>query len=393
MPPIGNIQLGRLGQLYVITEAAFAGLTGGAYGPTTIAASNALRHLEVDLGFDPFKWTNAPDRRRSSGIQRRVKHVAMADFDLKKAQMWPSGAAGTPPELDPILLNGIGAKRLPNATTTVASSPTTTGATLTSGTGLQVGDFIGIQVATDQFRVVKLLTVAGAVVTWTPTLPVAPSVADNVTTGVDYTLATELPATLYAAHYLLSNGVALSREMLGIALDELTFTIEQAQEPMISAKGPSQYVNRATAQAQPGGFTTVGTVLPTGMQADLIVGTAVYKVQKAVITHKNNEVVRTKDIGSDRATDYYRQKQREITIQVDAYVENPAPIVANAETGTTVALLLQCGTAAGKSWAWYLPSVLFDVPAYPDGNEELVWSLKGQCMEVNGNDEYALAQM
>jgi hypothetical protein len=387
MPPVGNIQLGRLGRLFAMAESTYS-------TAPVITATQAVRHLNAELSFNRFKYTNANDRFRTPEVRRRTQHEAEAGFDIKSMAMWPSGTIGTAPEADALLLNAFGAKHAAALTTTIASSPTSTGATLTSGTGLQVGDMALINVTGDKRRAVRLQTVAGAVVTWTPALTVVPTVADTFKTGTTYSPGTELASSIYLAHYLVNNGVTFSREILGGVVDTFGFTLEQAQEPLMNFAGPAQFQNRPSSQSEPGAFTTVGTALPTGMTASVIVGASTAaKIKKIVTTIKNNEVVRIGEMGKDRASDYYRKDQREVTLVIDAFVEDPTIFYALGESGAPTSIFIQIGFTEGQVWAFYYPSVSIEIPQTPDGDNELNWSFKGMALGTVGNDECYVANL
>lgn len=356
-----------------------------------ISGSNALRHTLIKMTFDRFNFQDSKDRSRTPDRKRQSKREAKASIEID-GKLWPSGTIGTSPEADLLLKNAFGtAARTPALSTTVASAPSTTGATLTSSTGLAVGDWVLINVATDQLRARQILTLNGGThaVTWAPALPVAPTAGDTVKTGVIYVPGTDIPSKLYAAHYLQS----FNRECLGFGADGLELTFQQAEEPMFKMTGPAAFVNRTDMQAEPGSFTTVGTAIPTGMQAYVMAGDAVIRVKKLTLSIKNNYVPRMGEMGYDRATDLYRNNFREITLQVDQFVEDPAPIYANAESGTPVAIFLQCGTVEGQIWAFYAPINSFDVADTDDGDSELSWSHKAEMLGSLGNDELSLAQL
>jgi hypothetical protein len=343
------------------------------------------------MPFDRFNFQDSKDRARTPDRKRQSKREAKASIEID-GKLWPSGTIGTKPESDLLLKNALAsAARTPALSTTVASAASTTGATLTGSTGLAVGDWVLINVATDQQRARQILTLNGGThaVTWAPALPVAPTAGDVVKTGVIYLPGTDIPAKLYAAHYLQS----FDRECLGFGADGLELTFEQAQEPMFKMTGPAAFVNRSDIQAEPGSFTSVGTQIPTGMDAYVMAGDATIRVKKFVVTTKNNYVPRLGEMGFDRSTDIYRNNFRELTIQVDQFVEDPAPIYANAEAGTPVEMFLQCGKVEGQIWGIRAPIVSFDVADTDDGDSELNWSHKGELLGSAGNDEWSLAQL
>src|SRR4051812_21202089 len=95
-----NWGIGRTGQFYVGEEAA--------YGTAPVlAGSNALRHLSVNLHFDPKSLTKSPERHTHPSQAVMLARRAMGSFDLK-AQLYPSGTLNTLPESDAILKNSLG---------------------------------------------------------------------------------------------------------------------------------------------------------------------------------------------------------------------------------------------------------------------------------------------
>lgn len=377
--------LGRLGQLYIRPETAYG-------AGDTFVATDAVRHLDVDLTFNALGRKDAPDRQRTPGLRRRYTTRTSGSFDLKKALMWPSGTIGTVPDLNNLLLNGIGSKRTPALSTTVASGPTTTSATLTAVTGLAIGDPI-LHGASKLVRVVT--NIVGSVVTWAPALPVAPTNGDTVKTGVGYQPVTNPANSLVIGHYIATQAQTFIREMRGAVVDKLAFTFDSNSEPFLQASGPLQTQLRdGAAQSQPGSFTSVGTAIPSGITGGLYVGATAYPMQKCIVNVNNNMTLRNIDFGTSKASGFYRRGMRQITVQVDAYVEDPSAIYANAETAANVSILMQCGLTEGQIWAVYLPLTQWEIPSTPDQDTELVWSFKGVALESSaGNDDILVAQM
>src|SRR3954447_5119359 len=165
-------QIGRVGSVYAAKETSF----GTA---PTFAATDAIRHLMMKLGYSPRNRVNSPERLAHPSQVTRFTRRTTGDWSINGI-FYPSGTLATLPDQTDFYECGLGAVQNPSPlSTTVASGPTTTGATLAAGTGLAVGQAVLINVTTGSpatGRVVRFLTsVAGAVVTWAPALPQAPN--------------------------------------------------------------------------------------------------------------------------------------------------------------------------------------------------------------------------
>jgi hypothetical protein len=122
--------------------------------------------LQPKFPREAFKYQN--------GLPRGTKAVAiiktdgMVDFTLDE---WTDNAveiaAGSGPQIRTYAASAP-------APTTIASLPTVNGATLTSGAGFAYGQQLEVAVPGDTTQLVRVDTVAGAVVTWKPALTIAP---------------------------------------------------------------------------------------------------------------------------------------------------------------------------------------------------------------------------
>lgn len=383
-----SIQIGRLGQPYLKVEA------GGYAVAPTFAATDAFRHLELDLTTNKLARTNAPDRVTTPDLRRRITNRTVGSWAIKKALMWPSGTPGTLPELTVAYENGLGAKHGPTPLSTTVSaspSPTTTVFSVAAVTGLAVNDPIQVQTPTG-LEIVFVQAIATLALTVAPALSAAPATGATVKSGVGYSLATDLAKSFDIGHYITTSGTLFSREALGCVLDKLGFAFDANAEPVFTASGPCQDVNRP-AQAQPGAFTTTGSAIPSGILGALKVNGVAYPMMKAAFNITNGMKLRNAEMGTNKAIGFYRAGRRVIEVQIDVYVEDPAPIYANAETATALSVSLQCGTVNGQIWGVYCPKVEFEMPTTPDGENELMWSFKGTALGTAGNDELFLGQV
>jgi hypothetical protein len=385
--------VGRKGQAYVSEESAF----GTVLTPQVV--TNAYRHLNLDLSWDPFARVASAEKKATPGTLDRYSRRAKASWALKDSYLIPSGTVQTKPEASVLLKNGFGSERAVALSTTVASSPTTAGATLTSATGLQIGDTLEI-ISTGStpgtfMVVIATVNTGTGVTTWLPALPSAPNTSDVVKGCVTYNFTTDLVKTVTWGHYL---GTVFMRQLAGCAVDKMNFLLDGMQEIKWNASGPAQQQIRP-APTQPAGFTTVGTTIPTGFQVQsvLISGVAV-KALKATFQVSNAFIVRNEDFqNSPLATEAYRDKRRVVTCTLDCRVEDQTLLYAFADpqsgsVPTAKQLTIQAGTATGKIWLFHAPNVEWDVPTTPDPDDVPIWSFKGVCMETSGNDELILGQ-
>ena len=160
-------QIGRLGRVYVAQES-------GGYGvAATFGATDAVRHLNVKLGYNPANRVNSPERHAHPSQVYRFNRRKTADWMLSGI-LYPSGTLNTVPDVDPILLSSFGSKTNVTLSTTIAvgGAGTTTADTLTSAAGLAVGDAILITGA-DGVKYVRIIQTlpGGGAVTWLPALP------------------------------------------------------------------------------------------------------------------------------------------------------------------------------------------------------------------------------
>jgi hypothetical protein len=388
-----NWGLGRTGQLYVGEEAT--------YGTAPVlAGANALRHLSINLHYDPKALAKSPERHTHPSQAVLLQRRAQASFDLK-AQFYPSGTLNTLPEADLLLKNSLGAAAT-NTTlaTTVASGPSTTGATLASGAGLAVGQHIEINIAAGGNAgtyMRTLLTVAGAAVTWAPALPAAPLVGDTAKGVATYGLGTALPKSLDIAHYPQAPASgAPTRELLGCVCDKFSFMVDGNSEPQIQVSGPAQ-MYAASPQAQPGAFTTVGaeSAIPSGLSSGYFYhnGT-LYQVEKFQLDIVNGMDLQNTAIGTSKAVAYFRKSKRAVTVKFDAKVSDDLTVWTPSLAQSGNPLFLQIGGTNGRIWSIYCPNVFLNLPDTPDGDETNNWSFQGTALSsaAAGNDEVTIAQ-
>lgn len=383
-----TIPIGRKGKIYLVTE--------DDYGvEQCLAAGNALRHIEVGFGFDPYNRVTSPEKKVSPGPVNRFDRKKSAELSTLAALLRPSGTLNTLPEIDPVLEAAFGSLTNVILDTTVEASPTptTTTATVASAGTLAEGDAVLITVAgRDDSPYVRILTdVSSAALTWAPALPGAPSEGDALKGGITYKLTTDLAISLCIAHYL----PGFRRELLGAGINELAMTFDANEEPRVTASGPAKEQLTGTTQDSPATFTAVGGNPPSGLIGELLIDGAPYLFKSLEVTVGNGLMVRNQEYGVNGGTEIYRNGRREITLALEAFAETEATLYDLAEAGTNVTLLKQTGRTEGNIVGVYAPIVEFKVPETDDPDEEVSWSFEGTALESadEENDELTLAVM
>lgn len=378
------LQIGRKGQTYAKKEAS--------YGvEETLAAANALRHIDLGFGFDPFNRVTSPEKKLSPGPVARFDRKQSAELSTLVALLRPSGTLNTVPEVDPILEAAFGTKTNITLATTVSATPapTTTGATVASAGTLAVGDMVLIEVTGQTGLFVRKLTaVSGTALTWAPALPAAPATGDDLKGGITFKLTTALAVSLTIAHYLDN----FNRELLGVGVNSLELSFDANEEPRLTASGPAANQRTGTTQAKPGAFTTVGGNPPSGLVGELLIDDTKYKFKSLSISIANALAVRNQEYGVNAPTELYRNGRREISVSLEAFAETEATLYDLAEAGTRSSLLSQTGRTEGNIIGLYLPKVDWKVPGTDDPDEEVNWSFEGMALETADakNDELTL---
>jgi hypothetical protein len=386
---MGRLSISRQGQAFAKIEASF-GVS------ETLAASNAIRHMSIALDVDNFNRENVNEKKVSPGasLANRATRRKSADWSLE-ALLRMGGVVNTAPELDPILVAGFGQKTSRVLATTVASGGTLTGATLTSAGTLAVGDPVLITCPDGRKRVRFLATVVGNVVTWSDALPSGqvPANGAAVKGSIRYHLTTALSSSLTIAHYLLKTdqSAGLAREAIGAVVDKLSITLDANAEPMIAASGMAKAVN--VAQTKPGAFTTIGSLPPSGLIGEMLVGGVAMPFLKFKADIDNAMGLRKDEYGYAEATEAYRAGRRAVALSLSAHVDDEATLYTPTRNGSYPALFVQGGDTEGNIFAIRVPNADLKVPKTSDGDNEADWDYTGMALETTdgANDEIALA--
>jgi Phage tail tube protein len=381
-------QLGRVGQVYVAAEAAYGTAPG-------FAATDAIRHLAVNLGYNPRNRVDAPTRHTHPDLVYRRTRRATGTWSLR-GEFFPSGTINTVPDHDEILEHGLGAKTNITLATTVASGPTTTGATVVSAAGLAVGQPVLLSIASGPSagKYVRWLTsVAGAVLTWAPALPAAQIVGDAVKGALGYKLGVDVAGVppnkaLNIGHYLTS----LSYQGYGAPVEQFKIQFDANNEVMWEASGPMQRRARPAATALPGSFTTVGTTPPSGLTGGMVIGGTAEDYIKAEFTLTNGFDLDNFAGGTSQARAFFRRGKRRVEVNLGTMVSDDTTLITAAENTTDQTVLVQSGDTEGSIIAVYCPLVEFEVPENPDDDETQDWSYSGVAKAtVAGNDSFYVA--
>lgn len=389
-----NWYLSRTAQMYAKDESSYG--TAPSFG-----ATDAVRHLAGSkFSFSPRNLAKSPERHTHPSQMALLTRRVSADWALK-AQMYPSGTLNTLPELGALLKNAFGAAAQ-NITlsTTFSGTPTTTGGTIASATGLVAGQMVQIGIAGVGIFIRRLTTATTSAV-WAPALPSAPASGDTLKGCVTYTPATALVASMDIAHYPQAPAASTpAREMLGCVVDKVSMMFDSNLEPMVTFSGPSQTLAGSspnfTPQAQPGGFTTVGaeSAIPSGLTGYCYLGGTLYQIEKLQIDINNNMALQNSALGTTKAAAYYRKGKREVTVKISAKVSDDLTLWTPSLANSTNELFFQIGSVSAQIWGCSLKGlVLTDFPDIPDGgDEEQNWDFQGTALGTSGNDELTLGQ-
>jgi hypothetical protein len=380
-----SLSIGRKGRVFAKKEAS--------YGVSpTLAAGDAVRHVNIGMTYDPYNRADSPEKKRSPGVAYQFDRRTEASLGTFEGILRPSGTINTLPEIDPFLEALFGSvSNVVLSTTIDDAAATTTSATLASATGLVAGGAIAITIGTKKY--VRILTeVDGLDVTWAPALPSAPVDTAPVKSCIAYKLTSDLAISLWIAHYLDNFG----RIMGGTGIDQGTLTFEGTEEARLSCSGPAQKQHStgdATFEAEPGSFTYVGGNPPTGMQGELRIGDTAYLHKSLELTIANALAVRNEEAGNEGlATEVYRAGRRAIELTLEAFVETPGTLYDLAKAGTETSIFRQNGWTEGNILAVYMPRAYVKPAEQDDPDEAATWTFSGQALETadDENDELTL---
>lgn len=386
-----TIETGALEQAYAKVETTFAAsaVTGGE----ALSATDAIRHLELSLTSKKNR-EDSPEKRGTPDVQQRLPRRQTTSWNLSSIMWEPSGTLGTISNAGKFLKAGFGANHVLSLSTTVASSPLATGCTLTSGTGVAVGDLVAVEVTAGVFEVTRLLTVAGADVTWDP-LSAAPSIGADVLNGITYKLASNLTESLSIYKYYNAGG--FKQAAYGSVVNQMQVNFDGTREVLLSLQGPSaRYADSSTGggtvQNKPASHTTVGSPA-SGLIGNFYVDGNAFLVIGAQVTVDNAIELRNKELGTAWASGIAgRGALRKVNVSITFYLEDTR-LIGMANSITTGALRCIVGQTSGNMVAAVLPKVEFEIPDIGNeiGPKEI--TVEGTALATSGNDQVYLAEL
>ena len=200
---------------------------------------------------DAFKFTGNPDinsgqerleqKPHTYNRARKIELLGQRKPNGKiQVEMSPSGTAGTPPDIDPILASMFG-KKIVSAVTILGGSgvtaPTVNSATVTTpmSDAPAVGNLIPIPVVlSNGIALYRLVVVSnaspvsgGTALTWNPDLPVAPAVGAIIPSSVNYTLQ-RTPSDTFTLTHLLDDAQFV-QQITGGWLGDLAITSDNGK--------------------------------------------------------------------------------------------------------------------------------------------------------------------
>jgi hypothetical protein len=371
------LQLGRQGQVYGIEEVS--------YGVTpAIAATNAVRHRNFVPNFDNKNKRSTDEKRQSPfiNVSQRSDTRKTGDYTYEGI-IRPSGLLNTLPEVGFMLKAAFGAITNVTLSTTVASGPTVSGATLTSAAGLAVKDFVEITCPDGKKRLRQLITLAGAVATWAPQLPAgqAPIVTAPVKGVITYkTIAGNLPSLSFCHYLKKTDGSAgLKRAANGAAPNKLSITFDANDDVKMTLSGDCKEV--IDPPAQPGGFTMVGGTPASIQTGDLFIGNTPVTFLSLGFEMTNGLWIRNDEYGTVAGSEMIRRDEPNIAVKLNMRAEDEAVLYDQTEAGANVGIFSQTDYTEGKALAIYAPQVEFKPPATDDPMQEVKWDFSGMGLE------------
>jgi len=369
-------------RVYCKNESAFNDTTY-----TGLVAADAIVARTVSLQASDNR-VPSKSKRGTPDVTTSLPRMQTSGFSLS-AEWRPSGTIGVASDLWPILKGFFGTQTLAGtgsgvATTVAASpSPTATGFTVASATGLAVGDLIYVTVGTRR-EATRIKTIATAALT-VDELSAAPVSGAAVVASVTYKLTTAVPSSVCIANVL---GGKLE-VVTGGMVESLEISFGKQDEVMLSANGVSARYrgnSESTALTDPATTTVVGAPL-NGIIGAGVVNGAEFKVIGLKLSVQNAIKLRDMDIGDAYATEAFRADYRMGTIEVSFYLDDHT-IVDLGESHTNVPFSLALGSTNGAMLGMVCPLVEWDRTPLPAGESDApVVTVRGTLYaSATGND-------
>lgn len=379
-----TIETSLLEQAYVKEEAGYGTLA-------TPTATDAFRHQELTLD-KKLNREPSPEKRGTPDRAQSLPRLPESKFELAAAFWEPSGVLGTNSYLWPFFKNGMGGRTAPALATTIASGAATTGAVLTSVTGLAVGDTVVVTLGTGARReITRIKTIVGSTVTW-DALSAVPDAPGAVVSGVNYALTSAHPTSLSIFKYNTAGG--FKEAVSGAIVNGFTLSFDGAKEVGVKFSGPAKdYIDPASIAALPGAHTTVGSPA-SGLIGNVYVDGAAFLVLSAEVTLENNSELRKGEIGTGGlGTGIINHGDfRNVKVSVTFYLEDVS-LLTKARNVTHCVLRMLIGSANGSMVGAVLPNIEFEIPTLPATGGPKVVTIEGVAYSAgSGNDQIFLGE-
>jgi len=376
----------------------FGGLETSFATPPSIAATHALRVMNVKLDGDPLNRVFSGEKKAAPGRYAMFDRRETAGFSVE-GLIRPSGTLNTLPECSFVLEGAFGVKHNSALGTPVASGGWVRGATLAATPAGLAAKTSGVQILCPdgKLRLRRVTTLPGGnAITWAPDLPAGqtPAVGATVKAINCYYLTSANAKSIWLAAYTFQADFTsgLGELLKGGMVDRLSLAFDWQDEPRFSASGPGK--TRTAAAAHPGAFTQVGTNPPSALTSECLIGANPMKYMKVGVEITNGLEVRNDEINATAATEGYRMGDRDISVGFDVLHENgdKTYLYDLAIAGTNASLFKQTGFTSGKMIALFAPNVYWKAPTVDVGDGPVSLPMKGMALEAveDANDELVL---
>lgn len=375
------VESGANEQAYAKVESSYGTLA-------TPASTDAIRHLTLTIAAKNNREVN-PTKRGTPDYTSSLPRRKTATWSLGTALWEPSGTLGTPGYFGAMLKAAFGGSTTPALDTTVAVSPsaTSTGCTLTSATGLAVGD-LGVFTVGSAKEITRVKSIASAAITY-DALSAAPATPGGFLSGVNYKLASNLSESL--SIFLFHTGGSFKQAISGAMVNRIRVMFDGTKEVQIEMSGFGKAVVR-TGFSAPANHTTVGDPA-SGMVGTFYVDGTATLIQTAAFTIENNVGPRNTELGTATASGFFRENRRRVNVEVGVYLEDDT-IISTAEAIGQDVLRLLVGDTEGAMVAAVAPKVEWEIPDIPSSDGPKTISVSGVCYaESAGNSEVVLAEI
>lgn len=375
------IETSLLEQAYAVEESTYGTLP-------SVTSTDGIRHQELTLS-KKLRREPSPEKRGTPDRRDSLPRRPETTWDLPTAFWEPSGTLGTVGYFGKFLKNLMGAQHAVALATTTAGSEAVDGATLTSVTGLAVGDLIAVTLATPTRReVTRVTAIAGSDVSWDD-LSEAPASGAAVVHGATFKQASTVPTSLSIFKFHTAGGY--KEAVAGAIVNRAQITFDGSREVGIGFSGPAANLYR-TGFTQPGAHTTVGAPA-SGLVGTFYVDDAEFLIVSCGITIEANNELRNREFGSSYASGIISHADfNNVTVSLQFYLEDVS-LIDNAEGVIRTQLRLLCGDTNGQMVAAFLPSVEFEIPTLPASGGPKIVTIEGVAYGTNGNDQIYLAEL